>query len=1729
MFRVFELKMLLWAVVALFSASSAMAQLSINEVQTSNDSTLADGAGEFDDWIEIYNAGGSVDLAGYYISDDPTDPLKYQIPAGTPARTTVPANGFRILWADDDEAQGADHLSFNLSSGGETILLSDPNEVLVSSMVVPALATDTSRGRSPDGGALQQVFASPSPNASNGNGVPQAAAPVITPASSVRSGSFTVSINIPAGTTIRYTIDGSDPVTDGQAYSGPFSVTDDAVVRAIGRRNGYADSPEDFASYLVNPPHDIAMVMVTTDPDNLYDPQFGIYTDGANGTTGPCELNPKNYNQDWQRPGNIVMFEANGTVAFSETCELEISGGCSRRDVKKSLNIGFDNPINYQLFPSQPHTKWRGLKLRTGGNKRTTTRIGDAFVQTLFENELDIDQQAYRPTVLYLNGEYWGYYSIRDRLNHDYIKTYHPAASKDVDLIKHPGSPGIRHWISEEVKEGTNEDYADFTQFLNNTDFTVPANYEAARERLDLDSFMDYGLVQVYHRNADWPGNNMRAWRERSPFGRWRYMLSDTGDFLNSSVAADTTLFTEVFVTGGDPNNQRNPTDTLPYRKLSLNQDFRNEFAQRTATYVSTFWSSASVNAKMQELMPEIASEMDRDAARWSGYQGTTSWTSSMNELPQFYAAREEVFRSSVQNHFLGGVNDRFGLTVNFNASQGQVVLHSNHFKIQSGHSGDYYRNVPIRTFAVAKPGHRFLNWEGFGNVVDRVNPGLNRSYSFNVAIEAIFEPGALDLVATEVHYNPADTNAAEFVELHNPDSHAKYIGGHSFTNGLRFTFPSDAVIAPGEYIVIAREPARYEGNGYQVFGPFGGALNDGGETLALATPFGDSVFVTEYNDGSDWPQRADGMGASLELVSPSSDPALPSSWQASYVIGGTPGAPNSSPSGVVINEIMARSGNDWVELLNLTGSAVDIGGWFLSNDISALSRYQIPSGTVIAAGGWRRFTQSQLGFGLGDDGTVVVLSRGLLGFPVGLEDLQDLSAGMPNQSRGRHVRSDGLVAFPPQTAATPSAANSAPFASPVRMTELMIEPQIGKGEYIKLTNVSGLPVDLFDPANAAPWALSGAIEFPFPLLTSIAACESIYVTSENPATFKVQYGLPFSAKVFGPWTGKLNNGGESIKMRRPAPALPDGTVPMALVEKVRYYDSSAWPVAPLGSVLKRQPGSGYSGDPATWSVAAPGSAFPCENFPPDLAAPAAISIPEQSAFQQVLSASDPEGDSFGFSLSPNAPAGAAISQTGLFTWTPSNAQGPGVYTFDVIVTEFSAVPRTDQESWTITVLDVNDPPVLTVPGTVTIPEEALFQTTLTATDPEGDPLAFSLSGAPAGATISPSGAFSWTPSDAQGGASYTFEVVVRESNVSAEEDRRNWTIIVDDVNDPPVLGAVSHAATLTEHAVWTWQMPAATDPEGGAITLQLSGGVPSGLVLDPASGWLRWQPGESTGGTAPQFQIIASDPEGATAAMNINLTVLERTPPPVPNTPCNVPTELVASGSSWRWSQSDVSASLWSEPWLDDSAWASGAAPLGFNNGNEATTLPGGVARSTFRHSFQASDVEAVTSLTLEVARDDGFVAYLNGVEIARDNLPAGALSSTTLASSSVFGGAEQQFNQFNIPTSFLAEGDNTLAVAVHQVAANSNDMTFELRLQATGLADCTPLVMDVKRLRNDGIISWSADPGSSYQVEVCEDLVVGVWTPIATVTATAPVAETTDPAANPEQRRFYRIRRMP
>jgi len=422
-------------------------------------------------------------------------------------------------------------------------------------------------------------------------------------------------------------------------------------------------------------------------------------------------------------------------------------------------------------------------------------------------------------------------------------------------------------------------------------------------------------------------------------------------------------------------------------------------------------------------------------------------------------------------------------------------------------------------------------------------------------------------LVISEIMYNApsswGDTNSLEFVEVYNSGLITEDLTGHRLTGEIRYTFPDGTTLAPGRFLVVAKDPAAAQSfYGVDCLGPYDGKLANGGGTLRLLNELGGRLLEIQYDNFAPWPVAADGTGHSLVLSRPSYGENDPRAWSASDSIGGSPGQGehhDSDPArGVVINEFLAHTDDpqvDSIELFNRSTQPIDLSGAWLSDE-PGTNKFRLIDGTTIAGRGFLVFDQNQLGFSLSADGEQIFLVNSNQTRVLDSVRFRGQANGV---SSGRHP--DGAPGFQELSSITLGTTNAGPLLRSLVINEIMYHPisESDKDEYLEIYNRSASPV------NLSSWRIQGGVSYEFPTNTVIAA-HGYLVVAENRTNLLAKYAQLNVTNTYGNYSGSLANGGERIALSMPedlvstnSQGLVTTNIYFIPVDEVVYKDGGRW------------------------------------------------------------------------------------------------------------------------------------------------------------------------------------------------------------------------------------------------------------------------------------------------------------------------------------------------------------------------------------------------------------------------------------------------------------------------------------------------------------------------------------------------------------------------------------------
>lgn len=825
--------------------------LAINEVLSSNPSVNADEDGNYEDWVEIYNYGGSpINMNGYGLSDEAALPFKWAFP-----NITLNAGQYLLVWCSDKNRITVGnplHTNFKISATGETIRLTSPSSVTVSTMPAVALQPNVSYGKSPNGTGSYFYFATPTPGLPN---TTTAYAEALNPPTfSQLSGFYTTGFSLSLssttpGTTIIYTLDGSDPDENnlagttysyknsyaelaGQsggpllqnsfrsfAYSSPIAIVNRSaqanklaamsstqhhtpdyipttpifkgtVVRAKVIKPGALPSKVASRTYFITPAgsseFSLPVASISISENKLFNYTNGIFVAGllfdnwrmANPTVD-SDIYENNFDANYhvsgdpsERSGNITYL-VNGTEVVNQDVGLRINGDSSRGWQSKSFRLVArgeygNDALNYTFFNDTPVSVFNRLILRNSGGDFFDTMYRDAFAQELVKGT-GLETQAYQPTITFVNGEYWGILNLRERYDKYYFKNLYDIGETQLDLLEDDLTPS----------EGDAVHYNNMATYLTNNSLAIQANFDYIKTQMDVDNMRDYYIANIYYDNVDWPGWNTVFWRKKTAAyvpnalygqdGRWRAAMKDNDDCFGMTTGILNHNNLAVATAPNGPDYPNPPSSTLILRSLLANPSFKNNFINRFADLMNTYFLPSRYTAVSNAMKARIQPEMQEHLNRWKATDYAW-WETAINNMNNFGNVRPAFQRQHIRAKF--GISSDITATLNVSdMAHGYIKMNTvDILESTPGVSanpypwtGIYFHNIPVTLKAIPLSGYQFSHWSGAST---STNAEITITPTANFSVTAHFTPSGNNNPPQVIYYWMMDTALANDTPL---------------------------------------------------------------------------------------------------------------------------------------------------------------------------------------------------------------------------------------------------------------------------------------------------------------------------------------------------------------------------------------------------------------------------------------------------------------------------------------------------------------------------------------------------------------------------------------------------------------------------------------------------------------------------------------------------------------------------------------------------------------------------------------------------------------------------------------------------------------------------------------------------------------------------------------------------------------------------------------------------
>ncbi len=882
-------------IVFLLSFSISFTQVLVNEYSASNLSTYADNYNMEEDWIELFNSSDTdVDISGYYLSDKADNPTKWSIPGGT----IIPAHGYLVFWCSGrDEVSGDDfHTNFKLKqtkSTPEHVVFTDSNGEVINDYEMQKTQLEHSMGRSPNGSETWRIFNEPTLGTENGETsyITYADIPEFSLEAGFYNGTQTLEITTQnPDLIIKCTTNGNVPSFFANTYEGTISISETQVVKAIA----YSSNPEilpsfvTFSTFFIDENH--TLPVLSTSANNL--------TTMLNG------------NQSLKPHGTIEYFEDGERKDFGYG-EYNKHGQDSWAFPQRSFDyiardeMGYHDAIHEKLISTSERDDFQRIIIRASGDDNypgidSSAHMRDVFIQKLADkHKLNVDMRRGERCVVYANGQFWGVYSIREKVSDaDYTNFYYGQDKYNTQYLMNWGWTWAQYGGQQAF-----DDWGEIHSFAMNNDLSIQSNYEHVANEIDVTSLVDYLLINSFVVCTDWINWNTSWWRGLNPDGthkKWGYVLWDEDATFNhyinyTGVPSELPTASPCYQEGitADPEHH---IDLL--NKLLENAEFEQYYVTRYMDLMNTAFQEDSMISLLEEIEESITPEMPQHFDRWGG--NMFEWQGNVEKVKQFIRDRIEHIPSGLNSCY--DLNGPYEITLQVEPTfSGQIQINS--LTIENDAypwTGMYHGGIEMLMDVEDENG--FDHWI-FNNhsIDDLYSPSTIFNLNQDDVITAVFSSSESNsIVINEINYNSSsEFDSGDWVELVNVSSNPFDLSNWIFkdeNNENVFVIPNSTLLDEGAFLVLCNDTLAFSTqfpNVSNVIGQFDFGLSGGGERVRLYDFEENLVDEVEYDDTLPWPVEADGEGATLELIDPALDNILADSWEASYGFG-SPGAINS-------------------------------------------------------------------------------------------------------------------------------------------------------------------------------------------------------------------------------------------------------------------------------------------------------------------------------------------------------------------------------------------------------------------------------------------------------------------------------------------------------------------------------------------------------------------------------------------------------------------------------------------------------------------------------------------------------------------------------------------------------------------------------------------------------------------------------------------------------------------
>ena len=618
----------------LSAAQAALTQkVYINEVCAVSSSSVS--GLDAKDWIELYNnTGEAINLQGWSLSKYISDLRFFTFPS-----VTIQPYSYLVISASGVISYNTKSLDvgFKISHTGNTLYLVDADGLVTDSFSTGLQRSGVTSGRVIENNTLVRRFFT---TATKGklNSTSDSSHAYVQPVTLESSAgvlvadAHTVTMStLQPGAAIYYTTDGTAPDNTSTLYTGPITLEASASIRAIAYAEGFLPSQIATQTFLITEGHKLNVVCLTCDPDDLFSDARGIWAKGP-GYTDTYPHTGANFWKEWEREVFFEYYETDGTLGISFSAGIKNHGQYSRAQNQKSVSINLKEAYGsgtsyYPFFGKDQITVFDNLLLRTGGQDWNYTNLIDAYCARVVNGQMDLDIMRDIPVAVYVNGEYWGLYYIREKINESYLYNYYGIEEDNLDLIKGNAT----------VQAGSYTAHKALLEYIKTHNLSNQEYFDYVASQIDIEEWTNYWITESFFGNTD--TGNIRFYCTKDGTGKWRWILFDM-DWALYPTTYKWNMLAEFLAKSG--HGVGNAFSTVIARGLFQNADFRWYFAQKYAEYMHTVFAKERLATILTEMSAQIDEEMVRQCQRW-GAVSYTKWKQNVNQLYTILNARWDL------------------------------------------------------------------------------------------------------------------------------------------------------------------------------------------------------------------------------------------------------------------------------------------------------------------------------------------------------------------------------------------------------------------------------------------------------------------------------------------------------------------------------------------------------------------------------------------------------------------------------------------------------------------------------------------------------------------------------------------------------------------------------------------------------------------------------------------------------------------------------------------------------------------------------------------------------------------------------------------------------------------------------------------------------------------------------------------------------------------------------